>query len=522
MVTGLQAKPSVWDNSRLYKEREAIYKLLWHLCLIGLLGLVSYWVWRKGPEPSLVAWMIYMAGAAAILFQPRYGIYLIMFFGLTGDMALMYWYPFEKNFSSAESLLYLSDSLIISPLESYIAITFLSWFGRIGMRQRFPFYAGELLIPAILFGGFVGTGVLYGLGTGGSPVIALWESRPIFYLPVMLIMTSNLIQQRHHIKLLFWLCIIGIFIEGLIGSYVVSIMLGFSLSTIDRLAEHSSAIHINSFFIFLIACWIYKTSSAKRLSLLLMVAPIALSYLASQRRASFLTLAIALIFVAFVLFRENRKAFWLLAPIAAVGAIGYIGVFWNSSGALGLPAQAIRSMIAPDPNSIDASSNVYRVIENLNVRFTVEQSPIFGVGFGKKFFIVVPMADISTFDWWEYIVHNSIFWMWMKTGIHGFTAMIFLICSAIMLGVRVIWRLPSSEYSAIALTCTLYIAMHFMYAYVDMSWDNQSMIYVGMCMGLLNCFEHVYAKPTALKPKRWHWQSESTSDAPLAPVPYGK
>lgn len=508
MINAASLEPRLGTKVLKSANRESLYQRLWHVCLVGLALLVAAWLWQNGPELALLAWIIYFSGVVAILFCPRYGVYQIAFFSLIGDLGLMYWYPFEKNLSSAESLLYLHDSLIFSPLESYIALTAAVLLCQIIIGRNIELFAGDLLIPALLFGLFLVTGLLYGVGTGGSSVIALWESRPIFYLPVMLILTSNLIQKRGQIKVLFWLCMGAIFIESLVGTYTVLVELAGSISSVDRLTEHSASIHANSLFIFAAAAWLYRMSPAKRLALFLMIPTVALTYLASQRRAAFVTLAVALIILAIMLFIENRRLFFVLAPIVFLFAIAYIGVFWNSTSPIALPAQAIRSVIAPDPNSIDAASNVYRVIENVNVSYTVHQSPLFGVGFGQKFYIVISMADISIFDWWEYIVHNSIFWMWLKTGIFGFMSMLLLIGSGIMLGARVSVRLGGGELNAIALACTIYIMMHFLFAYVDMSWNNQSMIYVGVALGLLNCFEHVVAKPTKLQPKQWVWQPE--------------
>ena len=520
MIDAINIEQSVRVTSNVSRNHENLYKALWHICLLGIVAVAGWWLWKNGPDPALLAWIVYLTGVVAILLRPRYGIYLVVFFALAGDLDLMYWYPFEKNFSSAESIFYVNDKIIISPLESYIGFIIFSWIIRITLKRDFRFYAGELLLPTILFGGSLVVGLLYGMGTGGSPVIALWEARPIFYMPVMLIATSSLIEDRGQIKILMWLCIIAIFIEGLIGSYIVLIELRGNIRSVDRLAAHSSAIHMNTFFIFFAASWLYRVAYAKRLVLLFMIPPIALTYLASQRRASFVSLGIALVIFAFILFVENRRVFWMIAPVAGIIAVAYIGVFWNSTSSIALPAQAVKSIIAPDPNSVDESSNIYRVIENVNVSYTVHESPLFGVGFGKKFFVVIPMADISFFDWWEYIVHNSIFWFWLKTGVIGFISMLALISSGIMLGVRVIWRLPGEELNAIAVVCMLYVVMHFLYAYVDMSWDNQSMLYVGVCLGLLNCFEHVVAKPVPVKQKVWAWQTDQEAAPTLLPLPY--
>jgi hypothetical protein len=44
---------------------------------------------------------------------------------------------------------------------------------------------------------------------------------------------------------------------------------------------------------------------------------------------------------------------------------------------------------------------------------------------------------------------------------------------------------------AVVLTAVLYLLMHFTYAYVDMSWDSQSMVYIGAMMGIINCTERI-------------------------------
>jgi hypothetical protein len=39
--------------------------------------------------------------------------------------------------------------------------------------------------------------------------------------------------------------------------------------------------------------------------------------------------------------------------------------------------------------------------------------------------------------------------------------------------------------------------MHFLYAYVDISWEVQSMVYVGVMMGVINSIERIAATPVA-------------------------
>lgn len=497
---------------------DKFYKVLWHLFILGLLAYCCRSLWQGGADPAFLAWMLYVIGIVAICIQPRYGIYLIMFFGLVGDSSLSYWYPFVKNFSSGESILFTGNALIFSPLESYLGLTIVSWLARAATLRKFSFRGGIILIPVLAFSVFLVMGVLYGIGTGGSLVIALWESRPIFYLPVMIVLTSNLITKKEHVLWVMWFCLAAIFLEGINGTYAVIFILNWAIHEVNSLTQHSAAIHANTYFVFMVATWLYRTSFARAVWLLALTPPILITYLAAQRRSAFITLAIALFILGVILFKEHRKIFFMLAPIVFFVGIAYLGVFWNSGGALGLPAQAIKSIIAPDAGSLDEQSNIYRYVENFNVNFTVHQKPLTGVGFGQKFYIVIPMADISFFDWWEYIVHNSIFWIWLKTGVFGFISMLYLFGLSIMTGARVIWRLQDGELSVAATTATLYVMMHALYAYVDMSWDSQSMIYMGLMIGLINTLEHIASQPVKLAKRRWPWQPE-VKPAPLLAIP---
>jgi hypothetical protein len=94
----------------------------------------------------------------------------------------------------------------------------------------------------------------------------------------------------------------------------------------------------------------------------------------------------------------------------------------------------------------------------------------------------------------------------MKAGVFGFVALLYLIGYAVMLGTRNVLLMPNGELRAIALVAVTYICMHFLYAYVDMSWDAQSMLYVGTMLGLINIMESIARTPVAVPVKRWPWQ----------------
>lgn len=500
-------------------RRATLTWLLWFLGLMGAAGLYGLLIMRQGPQLALLVWLIYLLGAAAIIYRPRYGIYFIVFMSLSGDQVLAPAYPLIKNLSSRESLLYVHDALIINPVEIYMLLTAISWLGRGAMQRKLHFFRGPLFWPALLFLVFAVFGLVYGLRTGGDMNIALWEIRPLFYLFAMIILSSNLLEKREHVGNVLWFAMAALFIEGLIGTRFFFLEFGGRFDIDADLTEHTAAVHMNTFFVFVLAAWLFRGSYRKRLLLPLMVPPVIVIYIATQRRGAFLALGIALVLMAIFLYRENRTAFWLIVPPLTVLGLFYILAFWNGGGALGGPVQAFKSIIAPEQvSAVDQSSNLYRELENANISYTIHQRPFTGVGFGQKFFVVYPMPDISFFEWWQYFPHNSIMWIWLKMGAGGFLSMLVLVGLAIMLSVRVVLRVPGGDLRAVGLTLALYLVMHFAFAYSDISWDAPSMIYVGLAMGVANSLERIASRPVPLPQKRWPWQPDPQPAPDLVPA----
>ncbi len=497
--------------------------LIWSTWFFGLLGfsaLLTLVMVRNEPRQSFFAWVLFFVGVAVIVYQPRYGIYLIAFLGLAGDGILTPWFPFIKNFSSRESLLFINDVLIINPLEAYIALIFISWFVRAVSQRKLKFYSGPLLIPALVFLGFVFFGLFYGIYTRGNLNVALWEARPMFYMVAMIILVSNLLEKREHFVNLLWSAMLGIFFEAFTGIYYFFVNLRANLANVVAITDHPAALHMNTVFVFFLGGLLYKISSAKRIVLLFIVPIVLITYMATQRRSAFVTLSAALVMIAVLLYLEKRTAFWLIVPVTSLILIAYLAAFWNVTHPLGMPAQAAKSIIAP--NSIsgsDQGSNAYREIENINLNFTIRQKPITGIGFGQKFYLIVPLPNINWFEWWQYFPHNSFIWIWLKTGIFGFGAMLFLMGSTIMLGARTLWRMPRNELSVVALTSVLFVVMQLMFSYVDIGWDSQSALYLGIMVGIINSMEHVVAKPVPVPKKRWRWQRDIPKQPDLLPLP---
>jgi hypothetical protein len=165
---------------------------------------------------------------------------------------------------------------------------------------------------------------------------------------------------------------------------------------------------------------------------------------------------------------------------------GFIAAFWNTEGAVGFPAQAVKTVVAPgELTDKDRSSDQFRVIENYNIVFTIQAYPLTGVGFGQQYLRPIPNADISFSQWWEYRTHNSVLWIWMQTGVGGFIAMLYLIASAIRYGTRRLMHESVGYDGALLMTSVVYVVMYAVFAYVDIAWDIQSMVFLGIALACI-------------------------------------
>ena len=470
-------------------KKRTFYALRNVIFLLIFGAITSVLVLLATPDWTNIAWVVFVIALIAIFWQPHFGLYAIMFFSLVGDIKITSYLPFDKNLSSEESIFFLHSSAAVSPVEIMFALTALSWLLRLIMRRElYKIKYGANFWAVAAFMVFVMVALFWGLLRRGDIFIAQLEVRPILYIFVMLVLTRNLITNPKQINILFWCIMFALFIEGILAYHYVAT---YPSTITDELTEHSASIHYNTMFVLGFASWIIRKGSwYKRSFLFLMFPPVLYSYYVSDRRSAMLSLIIALGLVFLFLYQERKLLFQVLVPIMVVGGIAYLGIFWNNTSALGKPAQTIKSVIATDEsNAKDQSSNYYRILENFNSYYTIRQHPLMGVGFGNKFIQAVQMPDISFFIFWEYITHNSILWIWMQSGVFGFMTMLYMIAMGLMKGARIAWKLPSSEIKVFAIVSATFLFMHFIYAYVDISWTSQSMLYTGTVLGLISIFE---------------------------------
>lgn len=466
----------------------------WRLAVAGVaaVALVSGVVDVVTPNAAHLPAALLLIALVAIAVRPALGIHVVVVATLLSDISVAPWYPFVKNFSSEESVLFVSARLIVNPLEVVLAATTLSWLSRRLVDPRWRVRRGALFAPLVVFMAFVVLGLLNGLGGGGDVQVGLWELRPLIYLAAIYVLVTNLFTTRRDYANLFWLAVAAITVHAIVAVERWVSMDREQRAITGSLTEHAAAVHMNVVMVAVLAAWLFGwTTAGRRVALTLMAVPVVWAYILSERRSAFIGLSLAIVLMAVVLFGERRRVFWRFAPVVAVVATGYTVAFWNVQGGLGFPAQALKSAIAPGQlEGADLTSNIYREIEAINIWFTIRVGPIRGVGFGQPFYRPFPLADISFFPFWEYMPHNSFLWIWLKTGFAGFASMIYLMIRTLQHGARTVRRVPVTD-RLVALASVLYVAMYLVFSYVDIGWDTRSTVFLAVTMAICADLRHL-------------------------------
>ncbi|HWL42374.1 MAG TPA: O-antigen ligase family protein [Ilumatobacter sp.] len=478
------AQPRVTSLTQQHR-RNRNNETLATLAMFGLGLMVAAVGYRMGGFYFPIAGTVLAVGAVAILCKPILGIYLTVLFALIGDAPTASWYPFGLNFSSRESILFLHDALTFTPIELYLGATTVAWLAGLAGSRQARIEGRPVVWAVAVFGTMLMAGLFYGVFLrGGNLTIAIWESRPMFYLPVMFVLVTNLFTRTAHYTYLAIVAACALLVHELIAIGHYWSLDGVERADLESLTEHAASVHYNWVFLLLLGLLLFHgTSRWARMLLALLAIPTGYVMLLSQRRAGIVALALGFMVFSLVLLYRRRAAFFALVPAVLIVTGGYTAAFWNSTSGVGFGAQAIKTVVAPsEVNEHDASSNVYRIIENYNLVYTLRTEPATGVGFGRPFLQPIRLPDISFFVFYEYIPHNSVLWVWLKTGYLGFVSLLVMIALTLRAGLRAALTVPSGNQLAITVAALGYVAMYFVFAYVDIAWDARSTLFLASCM----------------------------------------
>jgi hypothetical protein len=474
--------------SLLLEKRRRSDLLLFILLFIGMLGLVPGLV-IAGVAVGfsyILAILVVLIITALVICWPLVGFFVVLGATLAIDQS-------PTNVVGGSPTLYVFywptalQGLPDRPIGFFMLFVLLVFILHILFTRKKQLQGGALLIPFLLFFVCVIWGIVHGLSSGGNLQILVEEVRSFWYLFLGYMLAYNLIRKKQHLRYFFWFVILCAGIKALQGVYIYLFVIHGDLAANHEIMAHEESYFWVSVLLLIMLFSLHSNYRPQFYTALSLLPFLLLSLIANNRRADFVALLVGVV-VAWVLIftvkRHARKSLIVILLITALFGGAYVVAFYNGTGGISEPARAIVSVFRPDPN--DAASNLYRDIENYDLKYTVKLNPL-GLGFGKPFLQPIPLQDLSSLDpVYNYIPHNTIYWVWMRLGLIGFLALWYLLGAIIVRGCIYLRQLKDTYLQFIAIYIIAMIIMEIIVAFADYQLSfYRNVIYVGMLAGVL-------------------------------------
>lgn len=460
----------------------------WTIYLVVLgAGLLIAAVAYLRPDRTYLGFSLACLAALVLLWlrAPKAALAITVALSLMGDQLAVYWFPFTKNLSSGESIMYLTGGISVSPFEVVVAAALAITTFRNVAEGRITRPA-PLLRPMAVFTATVVFGMVLGMQRGGDLNAALFEVRPVLYLPALYLLVVNVCDDRRDFRRMVWAAVVGITVQAVLSVESIWSTPVAVRPPPESIMEHGSAISINLVFVLAVALLVHRRRHPLAASVVLLTCiPMAIAYFESERRAAVIALVAGLLVLGIQLAWRQPTTLLVAAPIVVLPFSLYVAAMWGSDSAAAFPAQAVKSVIAPDDlDDADRGSSQYREIENFDLHATIRSSPVTGIGFGHPFHRPAPLPDISQFEYHEYIPHNSLLWVWTKTGFVGFATFLYIVARSLTMGADRMRRVRDGIDAVMAYAAVSFVVMFVVFMYVDIAWGARNAVLLALCLGL--------------------------------------
>ncbi len=334
-------------------------------------------------------------------------------------------------------------------------------------------------------------GIVHGLAHGGNLKIIVVEVRPFWYLFLSYLLAYNSVNLQHHVSTFFWLVIATAGIKSLQALYLYIFVLHGDLQGHHELMAHEESFFFAGLLLLLLLFCLHHRYRAQFYAMLLITPCVLIALVVNQRRTDYLALLIGGVVawsLTFCFQPRSRRALALGMCGCILLGSSYISICSGLTGPFAEPAHAIVSVFCPDAtDSVSAESNAYRAIENYDLLYTAQKSPLLGWGFGRQFLEPLVLPNISSLDTnYLYIPHNTVYWVWMRLGIVGFAALWWLFGSIIVEGYLTVRQLHDPYLQLVAIYVVAITCMEIIVAFADYQlFAYRNIIFLGLLAGLL-------------------------------------
>jgi hypothetical protein len=215
---------------------------------------------------------------------------------------------------------------------------------------------------------------------------------------------------------------------------------------------------------------------------LFLVPLLAAGMVANDRRLVWVELLVPLIAYWLVSRRSQIKRYFVRGLLLALPLIvAYVGAGWNSTSGAFAPVRTLRSVGDSDVDS----STMYRDLENYNLLMTLRLNMLTGAGFGQPFAEVVTLPNISFFQEYRYLPHNSVLGLWAFCGPLGFTGLTAAMVVAIYLAARSYPRVTTPDERTAAAMVMAMVLIYMVHCWGDIGFtERRSMYLIGPVLAI--------------------------------------
>jgi len=507
---------------------------------LTLTPLLVYVGWSQGYTTVLAA-IAALVALAVVPWRPILGLYIVVACAVVIEQEALVGTPiFTDHLYIFFWPVRLDGIMPERPIGFFmLAVVLILVFVRLFTRKR-ALYGGRLFYPFMALLACLAMGALHGMTSGGAFRIIILEVRPWWYLFVTYILAYNVVTQVQHVRNILWITILGSAFKGVQGVYIVYTYFGGHINGHNEIMAHEQSFFFVLVLLLLALMLLHSVNWAQLLAILAGAPCLVIALLANNRRADYVALLVG-IGVAWLLVilvkPQTRKALITILVICLLLGAAYVYAFRHGTGTLAEPARAVVSVFEPSASDArDLSSNLYRTIEDYDLKYTEAQSPLLGYGFGKPFLQPKVLPNVVDLDpYYLFIPHNNVLWMWMRLGPLGYAALWYLFGSAIVAGCMIARRLKNRELQLFAIFAVATLVMEIVLAYSDYQFFfYRNMIFVGVVLGVLmklptiarQSLGEVIPEPgesadlTHLKPVRLHRRASASAPIPLLPAAF--
>jgi len=302
-------------------------------------------------------------------------------------------------------------------------------------RTRKPIATpGALTLPLLLLAVAALSGLVVGRAANASTVDMLNGLRSVLTLALVPFLVVNLIETRRELEWVLGAAVVVVAIKTAFGG--VAWLIGSGRVIEGTVLTYYAPLANLLLMAFVLGVLAARLRGADLPRFVLWLAPLALAVLILSFRRNF-WIALVLGAVLVVLVAVGARGRLLLVPAGVLIVISlYFGLTALSASESDSPVVQRAQSLTPSKVQSNAQDR-YRLDEQRNVRAEIGRNPVFGISLGVPWTARYPLAQ--NLPGGRQYTHVLVFWYWLKLGLLGVFAYLWIMVAGVRTGLRV-WR----------------------------------------------------------------------------------